>query len=101
MGPLSLTQIHMHLFHRNFLAYSAKRESRKQSYAATLCLRKWQTATGCHANSGSYDKGKLSVYDKVAKSAEARKQLSKCGNSLDIEEEAIVSSLALLSMGTR
>ena len=43
----------------------------------------------CHANSGFYDKGKLSVYDKVAKSAEARQQLSKCGNSLDIEEEAI------------
>ena len=35
-----------------------------------------------------YDKGKLSVYDKVAKSAEARQQLSMCGNSLDIEEEA-------------
>ena len=29
------------------------------------------------------------MYDKVAKSAEARQQLSKCGNSLDIEEEAI------------
>ena len=38
---------------------------------------------------GFYDKGKLLVYDKVAKSAEARQQLSKCGNSLDIEEEAI------------
>ena len=38
------------------------------------------------------------MYDKVAKSAEARQQLSKCRNSLDIEEEAIVSSLALLSM---
>ena len=37
----------------------------------TLCLRKWQTATGCHANSGFYDKGKLSVYDKVAKSADS------------------------------
>ena len=29
------------------------------------------------------------MYDKVAKNAEARQQLSKCGNSLDIEEEAI------------
>ncbi len=29
------------------------------------------------------------MYDKVVKSAEAREQLSKCGNSLDIEEEAI------------
>ena len=41
-------------------------------------------------NSGFYDKGKLSVYDKVAKSTEAaRQQLSKCGNSFDIEEEAV------------
>ncbi len=29
------------------------------------------------------------LYDKVVKSTEAREQLSKCGNSLDIEEEAI------------
>ena len=46
VGPLSLTQIHMwqqQLFHRNSLACSAQRESRRQSYATTLCLRKWQT----------------------------------------------------------
>ena len=29
------------------------------------------------------------MYDKVARSAEAWELLSKCGNSLDIEEEAI------------
>ena len=31
----------------------------------------------------------MSVYDKVAKNAEARKQISKCEKSLDIEEEVI------------
>ena len=36
-----------------------------------------------------YRKNKGGSQGKVAKSAEARQQLSKCGNSLDIEEEAI------------
>ena len=53
------------------------------------CIVPLHCLTGCDANSGFYGKGKLSVYDKVAKSAEAREQLSKCGNSLDIEEEVI------------
>lgn len=53
------------------------------------CIVPLHCLTGCDANSGFYGKGKLSVYDKEAKSAEAPEQLSKCGNSLDIEEEAI------------
>ena len=53
------------------------------------CIVPLHCLTGCDANSGFYGKGKLSVYDKVAKSARARKQLSKCGNSLVIKEEAI------------
>ena len=53
------------------------------------CIVPLHCLTGCDANSGLYGKGKLSVYDKVAKSAEAREQLSKCGNSFDIEEEEI------------
>ena len=98
MGPLSLTQIRMHLFHRNFLA--------KRKQETILCYNLVpEEMVDCNWMSCQlrvlYDKGKLSVYDKVAKSAEARQQLSKCRNSLDIEEEAIVSSLALLSMGTR
>ena len=90
VGPLSLTQIHIwqqHLFHRNFLASSRKQET-------ILCRNIVPEENGrlqldVMPTQGFYDKGKLLVYDKVAKSAEARQQLSKCGNSLDIEEEAI------------
>ena len=53
------------------------------------CIVPLHCLTGCDANSGFFGKGKLSVYDKVARSAEARELLSKSGNSLDIEEEAI------------
>ncbi|KAJ3603232.1 hypothetical protein NHX12_030974 [Muraenolepis orangiensis] len=38
---------------------------------------------------GFYGKGKSSVYDKVAKSPVARRQLSRCGDSLDLEEEVV------------
>ena len=40
-------------------------------------------------NSGFYGKGKKSVYDQVAKSPVARRQLSRCGESLDLEEEVV------------
>jgi len=53
------------------------------------CIVPQHHLTECDTNSGFYGKGKLSVYDKVAKSAKAREQLSKCGSSIDIEEEAI------------
>ena len=43
--------------------------------------------TGCDANSGFYGKGKKAVYDQVAKSPAARRQLPRCGESFDIEEE--------------
>ena len=43
--------------------------------------------TGCDANSGFYGKGKKSVYDQVAKSPMARRQLLRCGESLDLENE--------------
>ena len=45
--------------------------------------------TGCHANSGFYGKGKKSVYDQVVKSPVARRQLSRCGESIDLEEEVV------------
>ena len=51
------------------------------------CIVPLHCLTGCDANSTRVNK--LLVNDKVAKSAEARQQLSKCANSLDIEEEAI------------
>ena len=45
--------------------------------------------TRCDANSGFYGKGKKSVCDQVAKSPVARRQLSRCGESLDLEEEVV------------
>ena len=89
VGPLSLTQIH--------IVMAAARISQK--LPGLLCIKRKETILCCNlvpeemrlqlTNSGFYDKGKLSVYDKVAKSTEARQQLSKCGNSFDIEEEAV------------
>ena len=37
------------------------------------------------ANSGFYGKGKKSVYDQVANSPMARRHISRCGYSLDLE----------------
>ena len=51
------------------------------------CIVPLHCLTGCDANSARVNK--LLVYDKVAKSAEAQQQLSKCANSLDIEDKAI------------
>ena len=45
--------------------------------------------TGCDANSGFYGKGKKLVYDQVAKNPVARRQLSWCGESLDLEENEV------------
>ena len=49
--------------------------------------------TGYDANSGFYGKDKKSVYDQVIKcmikSPVARRQLSRCGDSLDLEEEVV------------
>lgn len=53
------------------------------------CVVPQHSLTGCDANSGFYGKDKLSVDDKIARSAKARGQLSKCGNSLETEDETI------------
>ena len=45
--------------------------------------------TGCDANSGFYGKGKKSVYDQVAKSHVARRPLSLCGESFDLEKDVV------------
>ena len=45
--------------------------------------------TGFDANSGYYGKGKKLVNDQVAKNPVARRQLSWCGESLDLEEEVV------------
>ena len=53
------------------------------------CIVQLHCFTGCDANSGFYGKGKSSVYEKVAKSSGARQQLSRCGDSLHLEEEVV------------
>ena len=45
--------------------------------------------TGCDANSGFYGKGKLSVFEQVAESPHVRRQLSRCGNSLELDDEVL------------
>ena len=54
------------------------------------CIVQPHCFTGCDANSGIYGKGKSSVYDKVAKSPVARRQLSHCGDTLDLGEEELL-----------
>jgi len=53
------------------------------------CIVQLHCMTGCDANSGFYGKGKQSVYDQVAKSPRARRQLSRCGDTLEIDEEVV------------
>jgi hypothetical protein len=55
----------------------------------TDCIVQLHCMTGCDANSGFYGKGKKSLYDKVAKSPMAQRQLSRCGDDLDIDEEVV------------
>ena len=59
----------------------------------------------CDANSGFYGKGKSTVYSKVAKSSVAQRQLSQCGNSLDLEEDVVeelnLSSHNILNYGDK
>ena len=45
--------------------------------------------TGCDANSAFYGKGKMSLHVKVAKSHVARRQLSRCGDDLAMEEDVV------------
>ena len=53
------------------------------------CIVQLHCITGCDANSGFFGKGKSSLYSKVAKSALARQQLSRFGESLELEEEVL------------
>ena len=56
---------------------------------STGCNVQLHCMTGCDANSGFYGKGKKLVYDQVAKNPVARRQLSWCGESLDLKEEMV------------
>ena len=53
------------------------------------CIVQLHCMTGCDANSGFYGKGKMSLYVKVTKSPVARRQLSRCGDDLAMEEDVV------------
>ena len=53
------------------------------------CIVQLHYMTGCDDNSGFYGKGKKSLYDRVTKSHVALQQLSRCGDSLDVEEDML------------
>ena len=53
------------------------------------CIVQLHCMTGCDANSGFYGKGKMSLYVKVAKSPVARRQLSRCGDDIAMEEDVV------------
>ena len=53
------------------------------------CIGQVFFMTGCDANSVFYGKCKRSVSDQVAKSSVARRRLSRCGESLNLEEEVV------------
>jgi len=57
------------------------------------CIVQLHCMAGCDANSGFYGKGKKLVFDQVAKNHVARRQLSWCGESLDLEEEEEIEQL--------
>ena len=45
--------------------------------------------TACDTNSGFYGKGMKYVYNQVGKITGAQRQLSRCGDTLEIEEEVV------------
>ena len=53
------------------------------------CIVQLHCMAGCDANSGFYGNGKKMVFDQVAKSPVARRQLSWCAESLGLEEQVV------------
>ena len=53
------------------------------------CLIPCHVMTGCDANSCFYGHGKLTLFERVTKSAEARSLLLKCGESLELSDDAL------------
>ena len=53
------------------------------------CLIPFLVMTGCDSNSCFYGHGKLSLFERMAKSAEARSLLLKCGESLQLSDDAL------------
>ncbi|KAG1680240.1 hypothetical protein GQR58_012475 [Nymphon striatum] len=57
------------------------------------CIAQLHCMTGCDANSSFYGKGKKSVNDQMMKSPVAQRQLSRCGDNLDIDEKVPTPTL--------
>jgi hypothetical protein len=53
------------------------------------CLIQFHVMTGSDAKSCFYGHGKTTLYDKMAKSSEARKKLSKCRESLPLQDDIL------------
>ena len=60
------------------------------------CIIQLHCMTGCDANSGVYGKGKLSVFEQVAKSPRGRHQLSQCDNSLKLDDKVLEGLFQLI-----
>ena len=54
------------------------------------CLIPFHVFTGCDSNSCFYGLGKLSLFARMAKSAEARSLLLKCGESIQFSDDALI-----------
>ena len=53
------------------------------------CIIQLHCMTGCDANYGFYGKGQLMGFEQFSKSPQARWQLPRCGNSLELEGEVL------------
>ena len=53
------------------------------------CLIPFHVLTGCDANSCFFGHGKMSLYEKLSKSTEARSLISKCGEGLPLSDDVL------------
>ena len=53
------------------------------------CLIPFHVLTGCDANSCFFGHGKMSLYEKLSKSTEARSLISKCGDGLPLSDDVL------------
>ena len=65
------------------------------SFAGACALKRllnvipFHVLTGCDTNSCLFGHGKISLYEKLSRSAEARRLISKCGESLTLSDDAL------------
>ena len=53
------------------------------------CVIPLHVLTGCDANSCFFGHGKMSLYEKLSKSTEARSLISKCGEGLPLSDDVL------------